>query len=577
MKLKKTFISVVACMISLLMLLACIACNGTSGGTSGETAAVESVTLDVTTVTLGPGDTQRLTATVTLSDGTAGTVDEWTSSAESVATVTRGVITAKAAGTATVTAKAGDKQATCSVTVEDIVVEISKTELTLERGSEETITATVKKNGTATQDTIDWTSSAPNIATVDENGKISAVGEGSATITATRHGASQKATCAVTVTWTKPAGYKEIQYYEQNKVPTNTWGYWNDPANYVGGTSTMDEAYYQDSAESEAGRANFTFTVSSRNGQENNNAIIQIVYRSSKDAEGELEVNHNYRLEMELTSNVAGKIAINNVGIEDYEMVDIQAGVNVLTAEFRHGDWGVIYPEGRYDNVESAIFLLLGMLGENGETVNVSIDKIHWTDLGEAAEKTEKPDFSEAPVVIPDLSGTEAIALPVTSNNEAMYTVTSTNDGKTQNVVYTNTEGESYANLTVSLAGTNAAECNTFAVTITNNGSEDMRIRFDLNGSEAHGENSVRDVVLSSVATEGKPTTNLEWGGTDLNVAAGATVTLYLTYDVATYGAPTELLIYFHTHVYGDSGNTHSGDVTLGDFKFATVTATEEA
>lgn len=572
MKLKKTFFSVVACMLSLVMLLAFIACNGTS-----EKSDVQSVTLDMTEVTLGPGDMQRLKATVTLTDGTEGSVDEWTSSAESVATVTRGVITARAAGTATVTAKAGDKQATCTVTVEDVAVEINKTALTLERGSEETLTATVKKNGTATEEAIEWTSSAPNVATVDENGKISAVGEGSATITATRRGASQKATCAVTVTWTKPAGYKEIAYYEQNKVPTNTWGYWNDPANYVGGTSTMDEAYYQDSADSAAGRANFTFTVSSRNGQENNNAIIQIVYRSSKPSEGTLEVNHNYRLEMELTSNVAGQIAINNVGIEDYEMVDITAGVNTLTAEFRHGDWGVIYPEGNYENVESAIFLLLGLLGENGETVNVSIDKIHWTDLGESENKTTKPDFSEKPVVLPDLSVVDAIALSLASNNEEMYAVTSENEGKSYNVVYTNTVGESYANLVVSLAGTNAAECNTFAVTITNNASEDMRIRFDISGANPRGVNSIKDVVVSSVATAGTPSTNLEWGGTDINIAAGATVTLYLTYDVNTEsGAPQELLIYFHTHVYQDSGNTHSGNVTIGDFKFASVTAAEE-
>lgn len=573
MKLKKTFFSVVACMLSLVMLFAFIACDGTS-----EETNIQSVTLDVTEVTLGPGDMQRLKATVILTDGTEGSVDEWTSSAESVATVTRGVITARAAGTATVTAKAGDKQATCTVTVEDVAVEINKTALTLEKGSEEALTATVKKNGTATAEAIDWTSSAPNVATVDENGKVSAVGEGSATITATRRGASQKATCEVTVTWTKPAGYKEIAYYEQNKVPTNTWGYWNDPANYVGGTSTMDEAYYQDSADSEAGRANFTFTVNSRNGQENNNAIIQIVYRSSEPLEGALEVNHNYRLEMELTSNVAGQIAINNVGIENYEMVDIKAGVNTLTAEFRHGDWGVIYPEGNYENVESAIFLLLGMLGENGETVKVSIDKVHWTDLGESEDKTTKPDFSEKPVVIPDLSGVDAIALSLASNNETMYTVTSEDEGKSYNVVYTDTVGESYANLVVSLADTNAAECNTFAVTVTNNASEDMRIRFDISGTNPRGANNITDVVVSSVATAGTPSTNLEWGGTDINIAAGATVTLYLTYDVNTEsGAPKDLLIYFHTHVYQDSGNTHSGNVTIGDFKFASVTAAEEA
>jgi len=571
MKQKKTFFAVVACILSLVMMFAMTACVETN-----TDPTVESVVLDITEVTLGPGDNQRLKATVKLSDGAEGSVDEWISSSETVVTVTRGVITAKGAGTATVTAKAGGKEATCSVTVEDIVVEIGKAELTLEKGNDETITATVKKNGTATGETIDWTSSASNIATVDANGKITAVGEGSAVITATRHGASQKATCAVTVTWTKPAGYQAIEYYEQNKVPTNTWGYWNDPANYVGGTSTMDESYYQDSADSEAGRANFKFTVSSRDGSANNNAIIQITYRSAAEQEGgKLQVNHDYKLSLELTSSVAGKIAINNVGIENYEMIDIQAGVNNLEATFRHGDWGMIYPEGVYDNVESAIFLLLGMLGEDDETVTVSVDKVHWTDLGESAEKTTKPVFGgEEPAEVPDLSGVQPIALNLASNDDAKYTVTTQDEGKSYNVVYTETEGESYANLVVDLAGTNASECNTFAVTIKNNDSADMRIRFDINGETAHGANNVLDLVQSSVATEGTPGTNLDWGGTDLNVAAGATVTLYLTYDAKTEsGKPTQLLIYFHTHVYQDGGNKHSGNVTLSDFKFGNVAA----
>ncbi|MBO4990042.1 MAG: Ig domain-containing protein [Clostridia bacterium] len=572
MKLRKTFFSMVACILSFVMIFALTACDNTP-----KEPTVESVVLDVTSVTLGPGDTQRLTATVTLSDGSEGSVDEWVSSSESVATVTRGIIIAKSAGTATVTAKAGEKEATCSVTVEAITVEMSKAELTLEKGSDETLTATVKKNGSATGEGVEWASSAPDVATVDENGKISAVGEGSATITATRRGASQQATCTVTVVWTKPAGYQPINYYEQNKVPTNTWGYWNDPANYVGGTSAMNEAYYQDSADSEAGRANFKFTVNSRDGGASNNAIIQIMYRSSAEQEGgKLQVNHDYKLNMQLTSSVAGKIAVNNVGIENYEMIDIQAGVNNLEATFRHGDWGVLYPEGVYDNVESAVFLLLGMLGEPGQTVTVSIDNLHWTDLGESAEKTTKPEFGGEPIetTVPDLSGVEAISLGLASNNEEMYKVTTENEGKSYNVVYTNTVGESYANLVVDLAGTNAAEHNTFAVTIKNNDASDMRIRFDINGKTAHGANNVLDIVQSAVATVGNPSTNLDWGGTDLNVPAGETVTLYLTYDAATEsGEPTQLLIYFHTHVYQDGGNNHSGNVTLGDFKFATVTA----
>lgn len=568
MKLKKTICVVLSFVLSLVLVFAMAACGEKDNG-----PVAESVTLEPSTVTLGTGDTQRLTATVAMSDGTAGEVEEWTTSDETVATVTKGIVAAKKRGTATITAKAGDKSATCTVTVESIVVELSKTELTLERWTTGQLTASVKKNDEATQDTIDWTSSDDMIASVDATGKITAEGEGEAVITATRHGANQKATCKVTVNWTKPDGYKEITYFEQNKVPTNTWGYWNDPARYVDGVSEMHEAYYQSSADSDAGKVNFTFTVKERDNIKNTSSIIQITYRSAEGEGGNLKTNYDYKLSFEITSSVAGKIDVNTIGKNPApESYDIVAGKNTIEVEFRHGDWGVIYPKENYTNVESAAFILLGLLGKEGEKVTVSIDKVKWTEIGESEQKTEKPDFTPAPVVIPDLSKVEAIALPIASSDES-YTIASSDEGKSYNVKYS-TQGETYANVVVDLAGTDADKCNTFAVSITNNGAEDMRIRFDINGENKHGDNNVLDIVGSSVAEGGTPSTNLLWGGTDVNVEAGKTVTLYLTYDATTEnGKPTSLLIYFHTHVYQDGGNAHTGDVTLGGFKFASVTA----
>ncbi len=81
-----------------------------------KTVAVENVTLDKTSAELTVGDTTTIKATVTPDNATVKTVT-WTSSDETVATVKDGVVTAVKAGTATITAKAGDKTATCAVTV----------------------------------------------------------------------------------------------------------------------------------------------------------------------------------------------------------------------------------------------------------------------------------------------------------------------------------------------------------------------------------------------------------------------------------------------------------------------------
>lgn len=80
------------------------------------TVAVDKVTLDKTSAELTVGDTATIKAVVTPDNATDKTVT-WTSSDETVATVKDGVVTAVKAGKATITAKAGDKTATCAVTV----------------------------------------------------------------------------------------------------------------------------------------------------------------------------------------------------------------------------------------------------------------------------------------------------------------------------------------------------------------------------------------------------------------------------------------------------------------------------
>ena len=77
---------------------------------------VSAITLNKTEVTLKQNETFQLTATVAPDDATDKTVT-WTSSDATVATVTDGLVKALKEGTATVTAKAGDKTATCTVKV----------------------------------------------------------------------------------------------------------------------------------------------------------------------------------------------------------------------------------------------------------------------------------------------------------------------------------------------------------------------------------------------------------------------------------------------------------------------------
>lgn len=78
---------------------------------------VSSVTLDKPSLTLVEGESYTLTATVAPEDATDQTLT-WSSSDSSVAAVIDGKVTAVKPGSATITAKSGDKSATCDVTVE---------------------------------------------------------------------------------------------------------------------------------------------------------------------------------------------------------------------------------------------------------------------------------------------------------------------------------------------------------------------------------------------------------------------------------------------------------------------------
>ena len=163
--------------------------------------AVESITLDKSSLELNEGETATLVATVKPDNATNKTVT-WSSSRTSVATVdANGKVTAVAEGTATITAKAGDKTATCSVTVKKNTVAVEsvtldKSSLELTEGETATLTATVKPDN-ATNKTVTWSSDKTSVATVDANGKVTAVAEGTATITA--KAGDKTATCSVTV------------------------------------------------------------------------------------------------------------------------------------------------------------------------------------------------------------------------------------------------------------------------------------------------------------------------------------------------------------------------------------------
>lgn len=162
------------------------------------------VTLNVQDMTLLVGQTDKLTATIEPENATDQTI-VWKSDNEAIATVgTDGTVTAVSIGTANITATCGEATATCKVTVNAVPassIELSLEDVTILLGENVTLTAKVYPENTTNQ-TITWTSDNDAVASVDADGKVTALSVGTANITASCGTVS--ATCKVTVTPVAP-------------------------------------------------------------------------------------------------------------------------------------------------------------------------------------------------------------------------------------------------------------------------------------------------------------------------------------------------------------------------------------
>ena len=217
---------------------------------------VTGIRLNEETLALTAGKTARLSfaflpeeAGADPSDATA----EWKSSDETIATVdAAGLVTAVAMGECkiqvTVTLDDGSFDAECPVKVSAAPVEtvsVNPAELTMTVGDEDvSLTAVVTPADTEYE--LVWTSSDEGVATVDEEGTVHAVAEGSADITATAGGKS--GVCRLTVNPAPAAAVSFGDYYYSD----GTWSSELDPDKtpvgvvFFAGDPTADDSYLKE-------------------------------------------------------------------------------------------------------------------------------------------------------------------------------------------------------------------------------------------------------------------------------------------------------------------------------------------
>lgn len=158
---------------------------------------LEKITIDSEDFILKVEQTKQLNAELTPKELELEV--SWKSSNEKVATVVNGLVSAKSAGSAIITAFIGDIEDKCAVSVEEPLVTINSVELDITNkevfvGDTFTLTAIVDPE--ELEDKLVWSTSNSEVATVN-NGLVTAISEGKAKIIASVHG--EEAECDVIV------------------------------------------------------------------------------------------------------------------------------------------------------------------------------------------------------------------------------------------------------------------------------------------------------------------------------------------------------------------------------------------
>lgn len=181
-KLRKVLLVLLCSLAALFALAAFTACGGD--------VAVESITLDKTSLTMDIYSNEQLQATIN-PDNASNQDVVWTSSDETVVTVNGGYLYACDRGTATVTATSVENEnisATCTVTVNKPVTGLqlnTYSEYINEGETLQLIASAVPSDATnADEVTISWSSDNESVATVSSDGLVTATGEGQASIIA---------------------------------------------------------------------------------------------------------------------------------------------------------------------------------------------------------------------------------------------------------------------------------------------------------------------------------------------------------------------------------------------------------
>lgn len=304
---------------------------------------VKSINLDKTSLTIGVARDYQLIATVNPVDASNKSI-QWSVADPTVAMVSRnGLVTGLKRGSTIVTASAADGSGVmkpCTVTVVQWVTSISlnKTSLSLDATQTYQLTATVNPSN-AENPAYKWSVANPAVATVSEDGLVTALGKGTTTVTASAlDGSGVTKSCTITV---KGYAVSDVSAFESPHNYANNcddfWVYTSPIATEL--TITFDSRtsvedgfdflYIYDQAGNQVGKYTGTELAGKTITIPGSTAKIQLVSDGS-GAEWGFKVSD---ISIKKTRNLNG----DDNGIVDVS--DLQCLFTFLAAGQKEGDW----------------------------------------------------------------------------------------------------------------------------------------------------------------------------------------------------------------------------------------------
>ena len=149
------------------------------------------------------------------------------------------------------------------------------------------------------------------------------------------------------------------------------------------------------------------------------------------------------------------------------------------------------------------------------------------------------------------------------SSNPSMN-VTTADSNKEVTVNYEGA-GNTYACVGADVASI-ANEHNTVSMKLTNNGSADIRVKLEIQGTTQVGNHK----ALNTTATGGDMWTDVDWGGSIVTIPAGESLDVVISYDTTTERGLATNFVVMVDSCRGDA-NTYTSSLTLSNIYFHTI------